>query len=119
MVKSDFKFTETDYVLVGGFDSEKYKGCIKLFKIIYDDISFKNKTEFIQDIEVYDKIKGPVSCIIQEKYSLDKNILVSSWDGNIYSFSGPYINPYIKQYIDMDNKNEINQFYEEFFSSRD
>ena len=101
---------------MGGYDSKKQKGSIKLFKLIFDNDSYKNEIEFLQDIDdEYTQFNGPVTCIKQEKYSLDKNILVTSWDGSISLFSGPNIDYYLK----MDENEEVYNHYESFFSSKD
>ena len=116
IIKNDFIYKETKYVLVGGYDSKKQKGSIKLFKLIFDNDSYKNEIEFLQDIDdEYTLFNGPVTCIKQEKYSLDKNILVTSWDGSISLFSGPNIDYYLK----MDENEEVYNHYESFFSSKD
>ena len=116
IIKNDFIYKETKYVLVGGYDSKKQKGSIKLFKLIFDNDSYKNEIEFLQDIDdEYTQFNGPVTCIKQEKYSLDKNILVTSWDGSISLFSGPNIDYYLK----MDENEEVYNHYESFFSSKD
>ena len=116
IIKNDFIYKETKYVLVGGYDSKKQKGSIKLFKLIFDNDSYKNEIKFLQDIDdEYTQFNGPVTCIKQEKYSLDKNILVTSWDGSISLFSGPNIDYYLK----MDENEEVYNHYESFFSSKD
>ena len=81
---------KTDYFLVGGFDIKKHRGIIKLYKINKKDKIFK--IEIIQDIilkgnKEFKGFKRPISCIEQSKVNGD--ILISSWDGNIYSFKYP------------------------------
>ena len=87
---------ETDYFLVGGFDKNRKKGIIKLYKIIFDE---KISIEYIQDIKLFDKefkgFKGPISCIIQSKK--DGNLLITCWDGNVYLVNKPDIHFYLKQ----------------------
>ena len=46
--------TNTNYFLAAGFEKKKYKGIIKLFKVIYSNEKF-DKIEFIQDIEIIDR----------------------------------------------------------------
>ena len=87
---------DTEYFLVSGFDTDKGKGLIKLYKVIYDEKSEKIEIEFIQDIiikknigngdlELFEEFKKPISCIIQ---SSQGEILVTCHDGNVYLFSG-------------------------------
>ena len=100
--KNEVEIHNTNYILVGGFDVEKGKGILKLYKILYDDSNFlKTKIEYIQDIDYIQKIqsknnkesfqgfKGPISCICQSKKN--GNVLISCWDGNVYLFSPPNI----------------------------
>ena len=42
----------TYYFLVGGFESKKCKGIIKLYKIINNENFLETKIEFIQDIKI-------------------------------------------------------------------
>ena len=85
---------ETEYFFVGGFDLDKNKGLIKLYKVIYNVEIEKIEIEYIQDIIVENKIrkedseyfKEPISCIFQ---SSSREILVTCYDGNIYYFSEP------------------------------
>ena len=84
----------TEYFLVGGFDSNKLKGLIKLYKINYNEENFDlTNIEYIQDIEIKYKnksgFKGPITCIIQS--SNNGNILITCFDGNVYLFSPPKI----------------------------
>ena len=46
---------ETGYFFVGGFDLDKNKGLIKLYKVIYNDEIEKIEIEYIQDIIVGNK----------------------------------------------------------------
>ena len=91
---------EADYIFVGGFDSDTKEGTIKLYKIIYNEDYKKINLEFITNIsfekykennennlEEFKGFRGDINCIIQTKDN--ENILMSSSDGNIYSFSGP------------------------------
>ena len=82
--------TNTNYFLAGGFEKEKNKGIIKLYKIIYSYEKSESRIEFIHNIEIinqYDSnefiiLKKPISCIIQT--SSDEHLLVTCWDGNVY-----------------------------------
>ena len=101
--KNDVIIYKTEYFLAGGFNKKKGKGVIKLYKIIYKDNFLDSKIEYIQDIEpeMKDNFKGfnkPISCIIQSRKT--GNLLISCWDGNIYSFTQPdmeYFSFYDKQ----------------------
>ena len=79
---------KTEYFLVGGFDVKKKRGIIKLYKIIKRDEIYE--IERIQDIiikhnNIFKGFKGPISFIEQSKSN--GHILISSWDGNVYSFN--------------------------------
>ena len=105
---TDFKYKETEYFLVGGFDNYKSEGMIKLYKILYCNDACDAKIEYLQDI-VFDRndnfegFKGAINCIIQTKKSKNKEkILVSCYDGNIYLLSKPNLDYYLKE-----NENQI------------
>ena len=94
--------TKTKYFFVGGFDIEKGKGCIKLFKI-NDEIS---EIEVIEDnikIKNFNGFKGVISNIIQ--LSENQKIIISCWDGNNYLFSNPNLKKYLyfEEYINNMN----------------
>ena len=90
---------ETEYFFVGGFDLDKNEGIIKLFKVIYDNEIEKIEIKYIRNIIVkkilgskgryFEGFKGPISCIIQ---SSTGEILVTCYDGNVYSFFEPNFN---------------------------
>jgi hypothetical protein len=93
----NIQVNETEYFLVGGFDSIKKQGLIKLYEIENIDKNEKIEITFIQDIiieknegsnglEYFGGFKEPISCIIQ---SLQGEIFVICKDGNEYSFSEP------------------------------
>ena len=97
--KKGIKKAITDYFFVGGFDLEKREGKIKLFKIIYGEKIWNSKIKYIQDIEIEDNEKfeefdGPISCIIQSKTT--GNILVTCYNGNVYLFTPPNIDYFLK-----------------------
>jgi len=95
---------ESEYFLVGGFDTVKGEGLIKLYKLKYSDVSEGTEIEYIQNIIIEKKkeeekkeekkdlekffkgFKGPISCIIQSSIG---EILVTCYDGNVYLFSEP------------------------------
>ena len=122
--------TYTDYFLVGGFDKNKSKGLIKLFKLVYDETNYNKinyiKIQYMQDINFYNEytqvinqnennnrneiiFKGfrkPISSIIQSK-NISNNIgdiLITCFDGNVYSFNCPNIDLYLK-YDEQFNNN--------------
>ena len=129
ILKEEMNITYTDYFLVGGFDKNKSKGLIKLFKLVYDETN-DNKTnykiEYMQDIIFYNEyiqkinrnennnknkiiFKGfrkPISSIIQSK-NISNNIgdiLITCFDGYVYSFNCPNIDLYLK-YDEQFNNN--------------
>ena len=88
---------DTDYFLVGGFDLNRCRGMIKLYKVNYGQKYNKTTIEYIQDIIFSDKFKGfkgAVSCITQS--SREGDILVSCWDGNVYLFGNIDIDYYLE-----------------------
>ena len=97
--KKGIKKTITNYFFVGGFDLEKREGKIKLFKIIYGEKIWNSKIKYIQDIEIednenFEEFNGPISCIIQSRST--GNILVTCYNGNVYLFTPPNIDYYLK-----------------------
>ena len=83
-----------DYFLVGGFDSEKGEGVLKLYKLIDKEKTYITKIEFILDIvfEENDNFEGfelPISSIIQSKTT--GNIIITSWDGKVYLLTQIYL----------------------------
>ena len=98
---------DTYYFLVGGFNTNKLKGIIKLFKMNYGIQSKKTTIEYIDDIiEPNIRFNGPISCITQS--SEEDKFLISCWDGKIYSMDNLNIN----EFSLLENKDWI---YEEFF----
>ena len=66
--------------MVGGYDKAKGKGNIRLYKVLnYENL----EVEEIDSIK-FDEFKGAISCITQLRDP--KFIILSCWDGNIYSF---------------------------------
>ena len=119
---------KTDFIFVGGFNKAKQEGLIKLFKVNYE-MDYNNiNIEFIQDIyidkkennyslisnkeeknEIFLGFKGPITCIIQsEKTGF---ILVSCWDRNVYLFTPPNFNLFIKN--KEENYNFINSLIDD------
>ena len=92
------KFKKTNYFFVGGFDKNRNKGIIKLYrikkgkKIKIEEIKEIYKKKEIVDINKEDNkefkgFKGPITSIIQS--TKNGNIIVSCWDGNVYLFKKP------------------------------
>ena len=124
--ENKIKLSPTNYIFVGGFEKDKNRGCIKLYKIEENQEETKNNItlEFIQDIipdgrrvkkmykiKEYNKnkttkykeveyyyyfecFKRNISSIVQSKITGD--ILITSWDGNVYIFSPPNISYYLE-----------------------
>ena len=93
--KENYKKIETEYFLVGGFNLDEKKGMIKLYKVIYDKVNFKNsEIKFIKNIEIkkikninnesndFEGFKGYITYITQSKF--DGKILLTCSDGNVY-----------------------------------
>ena len=90
----------TDYFFVGGLDSEKKRGLIKLYKIIFDDSN--TEIEWMQDIIFENNnmnFQKSITCIIQSNFT--GKIFITSSDGNIYMCSAPNINSYLNDDSDM------------------
>ena len=101
---------KTDYFLVGGYDNDRKRGMIKLYKLKYNE-SNETSIEYIQEIkpekrEKFEGFKKPISCMIQSKK--DGKILITSWDGNVYLFS----NPKFESFLDSEEEeNNFNNFF--------
>jgi len=111
----------TNYFFVGGFDTIKKRGGIKLYKLNYEDDNIK-KIEFIQDITfekqkikkfgkdkknenssgkeiefedyIFKGFESSISCITQSTKT--GKILITCWDGNVFLLSEPNISIYLK-----------------------
>ena len=109
---NDAIINETKYIFVGGFNTEKGQGEIKLYKIICGKNGYDTKIEFIQDLNLennnnnFNGFNGAVTSIIQSKNT--GNMLISCSDGNVYLFSHPNIN----YYLFYDEKENNNYKYE-------
>jgi hypothetical protein len=98
----DEEIEETEYFLVGGFDSEKGEGIIRLYKASYDTEENDFSIEYLQDIEfIYndnDKFRGfegSITCIEQSK--INGNILITCSKPQIYLFSKPNLEYYTNE----------------------
>jgi hypothetical protein len=96
--KNNISINNTNYFFIGGFDTQKGEGKIKLYQVIDDN---KNKQiEFLQDIEFeyneeFEGFQNPVTSIIQS--TILGNILVTCMDGNVFLFSTPNIDYYLDE----------------------
>ena len=121
--EKDLEILHTDYFLVGGFDLSERMGNIKLYK---KNINNENNItiEFIQDIVFPTKniirfyrskdnqiekkyytflgFERTISCMIQSQ--INGNIIITSWDGNVYECEPPNISYYL--YYDLLEKEE-------------
>ena len=91
------KGKNTNYFLIGGLDTEKREGMIKLCKLIYINNEFN--IEILEDVFIsneknFEGFKSSINNIIQSKDN--GKILVSCRDGKVFSFSEPNINYYLK-----------------------
>ena len=115
------KTFSTNYFLVGGSETDKKRGAIKLFKLNYKDDEEENDDkndnidkdleiiEFVDDIEFnnttekknkkfgdyFTGFNRNISCITQSKKT--GKLLITSWDGYVYLFSAPNISYYLNQ----------------------
>ena len=77
----------TDFFLVGGFESNKGKGIIKLYKIEYSNDNKNIELIFIQDILSDIVCNGTINCIIQTREK--RNIIFTCTNGYIYILNPP------------------------------
>ena len=99
VLKNENIINNTNYLFVGGFQKDKNKGMIKLYRINYGMEYDRTKLEYIQDIDFnndnnFKGFKEPISSIFQSTKNGD--ILISCWDGNTYLFHKPNIDDYLK-----------------------
>ena len=110
VLTNETKITDTDYFLVGGFDLKKNKSIIKLFKVNYGKDNILNNIEFLENVSFENKEKKeeelrlPISCMIQS--NIEQKIIITCWDGKIYSLSKPNID----KYLQYDKENEETKF---------
>ena len=107
-IEDNYKTIKTNYFFVGGFDTEKKEGIIKLSKLIYIDNEFNIKILediFINFTEEFEGFEGTVNIIIQTK--INRKILVSCWDGNVYCFPEPNIKLYLEEDEQQDRIFEV------------
>ena len=98
-MKVNLQFIDIEYFLVGGFDFEKYKEIIKLYKINFKEKIDTIEVEYIEDI-IFEKnnnfkgFKSVITSIIQSKINGD--ILVTCQNGDCFIFNKPKINYFNK-----------------------
>ena len=93
-----FNYNDLNYFFVGGFDSKRKIGYIKLFTIKFDNLFYQNNIGFIKDLDNIKKFESPIVHIILDKnYARKNNILVNCMNGDIYLFSGPNIGFHLKK----------------------
>ena len=91
---------ESNYFLVGGFDTYLKEGKIHLYKINYEEkidnttIEYKQEIVF-KDRDDMDAFNEPINCITQSTKT--GHILVSCSDGNIYLLTPPNISYYLNE----------------------
>ena len=95
----------TNYFFIGGLDTDKRKGMIKLCKLIY--INNKFNIEILEDVLIcndgeFQGFNSSINNIIQSKNN--GKILVGCGDGKVYSFSEPNINYYLEEDIENNEK---------------
>ena len=100
--RNKIKIIDTEYFFVGGFDEDKRKGMIKLYKVIYNEKAYDTKIEYIQDIELESNkkigdINGAINCILQS--TISGNIIVTCSNEKLYLFTPPNLKYYL------DNRN--------------
>ena len=88
------------FIFIGGFNLDKRRGEINLYKIVNENI---NELIFVQNIEIFDDeynnfygIDMPINSIIQIKDS--GKIIVTSINGYIFLFSKPNLDYYNKKH---------------------
>ena len=119
LYNNDIKIMDTDYFLVGGFNIDKKKGEIKLYKVFYGINFYENRIEYIDDIIIDNNdnlrnLRSPISSIVQDKSKEHGNILITCWDGNVYLLSSLNIEYYIKY----DEKVKNNILFNELFGNK-
>ena len=75
---------DTECFLVGGFDQEKKRGKVKLYKFEKDEEM--SEIKFINDIDLEDilEVNSPITCIHQ--FQSSDNLLITTLDGNVYLY---------------------------------
>ena len=103
------KFIDTNYFLVGGYDTNLKKGKIFLYKMKYGERAYNTTIEYVQeivikegnDINSFDGFNASINCIKQSIRT--GNILVGCSNGNIYILTPPDLNYFLEK--DAEEKN--------------
>ena len=91
--KTNIDIQETEYFIVGGFDSDRRKGSLRLYKLKRDKTNNNIKIKYLLDIVTEDKemnFQGfdmTITCITQSK--ITGNLLINCLDGNVFLFKPP------------------------------
>ena len=90
--KKENKVKNSKYFLIGGFDCNKGRGLIKLYKVKYKKNFENTQIEYIQNVEItkyfindsncFNGFKGPITCIKQPLKK--KYIIVICLDGSVF-----------------------------------
>ena len=95
---------KTDYFLVGGFNTIKEKGEIKLYKYErkVNEIKFVSNLDIDKNNNDFKGFNGAINCMIQTN---DEKILATCSDGNVYLFSEPNLE--FDEYIKNQKNKEV------------
>ena len=97
--REEIKIQDTDYFFVGGFERNKSKGIIKLFKVINNDNLKHIKIEYLIDINIennnnFKGFRKPINCIKQS--TITGNIVITCLDRKVYLFSIPNMDYFLE-----------------------
>ena len=96
-IKSGNNNYKNNFFLVGGLDTGKRRGVIKIYKIILNGLEMN--IELLQEIFFEDSynegFEGTINCIVQSKQN--GKIWVSCWDKKVYLYSEPNIELYLNE----------------------
>ena len=95
---------KTDYFLVGGFNTIKEKGEIKLYKYErkVNEIKFDSNLDIDKNNNDFKGFNGAINCMIETN---DEKILATCSDGNVYLFSEPNLE--FDEYIKNQKNKEV------------
>ena len=96
--KNKIEIVETIFFFVGGYDTEKREGVIRLYKIIKGKTISDTRIKFLHNIEFningkFEGFREQIKCMIQSK--ITGNIIVTTADGKIILFTKPNLGLYI------------------------
>ena len=102
---------QTNYIFVGGYNTNKREGEIQLYKIKYNNdkyiLEFMQSLIFDNESNNFSGFNGAITCITQSEITGD--ILITSSNGNVYQFSPPNIN----YYLYYDKEEDLGYKYDE------